>query len=61
MRPHDPVALAEALAALAADPARGRRQGARNAAFARERYDRRRVAERLRAIYERVLAAPSRS
>ena len=60
VRPHDPVALADALAGLTADPARGRRQGTRNAAFARERYDRRRVAERLRAIYERVLTKPAR-
>jgi glycosyltransferase involved in cell wall biosynthesis len=61
VRPHDPSVLAAALEALAARPDRRRRQGERNVAWARERYDRRRVGERLRALYERVLAAPSRS
>ena len=60
VRPHDVTALADALAALAADPERRRRQGERNRRRALERYDRRRVAERLRALYERVLAAPPR-
>jgi glycosyltransferase involved in cell wall biosynthesis len=61
VRPHDPQALADALAVLAADPERRRRQGARNRRWALERYDRRRVAERLRELYERVLGAPPRS
>jgi glycosyltransferase involved in cell wall biosynthesis len=61
VRPHDAEALADALAALAADPGRRRAQGERNRHFALERYDRRRVAERLRELYERVLAAPPRS
>jgi glycosyltransferase involved in cell wall biosynthesis len=60
VRPHDVTALADALAALAADPERGRRQGERNRRRALERYDRRRVAERLRALYDRVLGAPPR-
>jgi len=61
VRPHDADALADALAALAADPERRRRQGAGNRRRALERYDRRRVAERLRALYESVLAAPIRT
>jgi len=60
VRPHDANALTDALAALAADPERRRRQGARNRQQALERYDRRRVAERLRTLYENVLAAPGR-
>jgi glycosyltransferase involved in cell wall biosynthesis len=60
VRPHDPEALAAALAALAADPAARRAQGERNRRWAAERYDRLQVAERLGAIYERALAAPPR-
>jgi glycosyltransferase involved in cell wall biosynthesis len=61
VRPHDPEALAAALAALAADPAAQRAQGERNRRWASDRYDRLQVAERLRAIYERTLAAPPRA
>jgi glycosyltransferase involved in cell wall biosynthesis len=60
VRPHDPPALAGALAALAADPGRRAAQGERNRRRALDRYDRRRVAERIGALYERVLAAPPR-
>lgn len=60
VRPHDAEALAQKLEVLAADPQLRRAQGARNRRWACERYDVRRVAERLRSIYERVLAAPPR-
>lgn len=60
VRPHDARALADALAALAADPDRRRRQGERNRRWAEERYDHRRVAERLGELYADVLAAPPR-
>jgi glycosyltransferase involved in cell wall biosynthesis len=59
--PHQPAALADALQALAADPARRARLGAANRARALERYDRRRVARALEGFYERTLAMPSRS
>jgi glycosyltransferase involved in cell wall biosynthesis len=55
--PHDPVELADRLAALAADPEERRRRGERNRAIAEERYDRRAVGEALRAVYERTLAS----
>ncbi len=61
VRPHDAEALAEALEALAGDPARRRAHGERNRSRACERYDRRRVAVRLGELYERVLAAPPRA
>jgi glycosyltransferase involved in cell wall biosynthesis len=53
--PHYPERLAAALAGLAADPARRARQGARNRAFAEERYDRRRIAGQLLSFYEAAL------
>lgn len=59
--PHQPAALADALAALAADPARRAALGAENRARAEQRYDRRRVAEAIQGFYERALAMPSRS
>jgi glycosyltransferase involved in cell wall biosynthesis len=61
VRPHDPDALASALATLAADPGQRAAQGDRNRRWASERYDRRCVAERLREIYELALAAPPRT
>jgi glycosyltransferase involved in cell wall biosynthesis len=61
VRPHDAEGLAAALGSLAANPERRRAQGERNRRWAAERYDRRRVAERLRQIYERALAAPPRA
>jgi phosphatidyl-myo-inositol dimannoside synthase len=57
VRPHDPGALADALAALAADAEHRRQLGGRNRRRAVGCYDRRRVAARLRDIYERVLEA----
>jgi phosphatidylinositol alpha-1,6-mannosyltransferase len=56
--PHDPGALAEALAALAANPARRQALGERNRRRAEERFDRRRIASRIGAFYERALEAP---
>lgn len=65
VRPHDAVALADRLQALALEPRRRKAQGTRNREPALERYDRLKVAERPRAFYERVLerpaAGPSRS
>ena len=58
--PHEPQALAAHLAALAADPAERRRQGARNRAWAEERYDRRRVAAAVHRVYQQVLDDPPR-
>jgi glycosyltransferase involved in cell wall biosynthesis len=58
--PHHPPALAEALAQLAADPERRRALGAANRRCAEERYDRRKVARRIAAFYERALEAPPR-
>lgn len=60
VRPHDAVALADRLERLDAEPRRRQAQGERNRRWACERYDRRRVAERLRSLYERVLEAPPR-
>jgi glycosyltransferase involved in cell wall biosynthesis len=60
VRPHDPTALADALAALT-DPALRRERGAANRARAEARYDRRKVADAILRVYERALAAPSRS
>jgi len=61
VRAHDPDALARALARLAAEPGRREAHGRRNRDRAIARYDRRQVAERLAALYERVLAAPMRT
>jgi glycosyltransferase involved in cell wall biosynthesis len=60
VRPHDPTALADALAALT-DPALRRERGAANRVRAEARYDRRKVADAILRVYERALAAPSRS
>lgn len=58
VRPHDPVALADALEGLAIDPARRRELGAANRGRALERYDERRIRTQLGALYARVLAEP---
>lgn len=55
--PHQPQRLADALAALAADPARRAELGAANRRVAQERYDRTLVAQRILAFYERALEA----
>ena len=55
-RPHDPPALADALEALAADPALRAERGAWNRARVLERYDQRKVREQLGALYREVLA-----
>lgn len=52
--PCDPRALADGLAALIDDPSRRAEMGRRGARFARERYDRRRVARELEAAYKTV-------
>ena len=57
VRPHDPPALADALEALAADPALRAERGAFNRARVLERYDQRKVREQLRELYTGVLAA----
>jgi glycosyltransferase involved in cell wall biosynthesis len=59
--PHDPAALAEGLAALAADPQRRLALGDANRARAEERFDRRRVAVQIGAFYQRALAEPPRT
>lgn len=59
--PHDPGELADALAALAADPFWRRARGEDNRARALERYDRRAVAPAIHEVYERALAAPPRT
>jgi glycosyltransferase involved in cell wall biosynthesis len=53
--PHDPLSLSDALAALAADPQRRQELGTYNRARALERFDVRRVRERLRPL---IGAAP---
>lgn len=58
--PHDPPALAEALALLAARPELRAERGAANRRRAEERFDSRAVGRRLAELYERVLAAPVR-
>jgi glycosyltransferase involved in cell wall biosynthesis len=58
VRAHDPEALAEALQAGAEVRAD---RGAANRRRAEERYDRRRVAEAIRRVYERALDLPARS
>ena len=57
VRPHDPPALADALEALAADPALRAERGAFNRERVLERYDQRKVREQLRELYASVLAA----
>jgi glycosyltransferase involved in cell wall biosynthesis len=52
--PRDPAALAEALRALLADPARGRELGAAGARRAGERYGFDRIAAATRAVYREV-------
>ena len=59
--PHDPVALADALAQLANDARLRESRGAANRERAVARFDRRDVAGRILAFSERVLAAPARS
>jgi glycosyltransferase involved in cell wall biosynthesis len=54
--PHDPVSLADALAALAGDPAERRRQGDANRARAAALFDVGRIQRGLIEIYEDVLA-----
>jgi glycosyltransferase involved in cell wall biosynthesis len=58
--PHDPDALASALAGLLTDPARCRRWGAAGAELARQRYSRRAMVEATVAVYESVLERKSR-
>jgi glycosyltransferase involved in cell wall biosynthesis len=55
--PCDPSALARALAGLLDDDPRRIEMGRKGAVFARERYDRRRVAAELEAAYRTVMAA----
>ena len=57
VRPHDPPALADALEALASDPALRAERGAFNRARVLERYDQRKVRAQLRELYAGVLAA----
>jgi glycosyltransferase involved in cell wall biosynthesis len=58
VRPHDPMDLADRLAALHADPVRRAELGAWNRARAVECYDQRRVAVRLGEIYQQALELP---
>jgi starch synthase len=55
--PHDPVTLAAAIKNLANDRERCQQQGARNRARAAERFDSRKVAPALVAIYRHALEA----
>ena len=55
--PHDPVELADALERLAGDDALRATRGEANRERALERYDRRAVARRILAFYNRVLAS----
>jgi glycosyltransferase involved in cell wall biosynthesis len=57
--PHDPDAIASALARLATDPAARRAMGAGALAKARAEFDDRRVIETTLATYERLLAGRS--
>ena len=59
--PHDPHALADALEALAGDPAERRRQSERNRRWAQERYDRDKVAPAIARLYAEVLSRPARA
>ena len=55
MTPGDPAALAAALAALQADPARRERLGAAAAADVRERFAPALLLERAQALYDDVI------
>jgi glycosyltransferase involved in cell wall biosynthesis len=55
VRPHDPPALADALEALAHDPALRAERGRWNREWVVERYDQRKVREQLGALYREVL------
>jgi glycosyltransferase involved in cell wall biosynthesis len=59
--PHDPLTLADRLAALAGDPALRRELGAFNRARAVEHYDLRVIRAGLREAYERAVSAASAS
>lgn len=54
--PHDPAALAEAIIALAADPARRHAMSAACRAWVLSEYTVQKMAERMHALYEQVLA-----
>jgi phosphatidylinositol alpha-1,6-mannosyltransferase len=58
IRPHDPLALADALERLAEDPGLRQAEGAENREWAVRRFDQRLIRERLRGLYERVLDEP---
>jgi glycosyltransferase involved in cell wall biosynthesis len=58
IRPHDPLALADALERLAEDPGLRQAEGAENREWAVRRFDQRLIQERLRGLYERVLDEP---
>jgi glycosyltransferase involved in cell wall biosynthesis len=58
IRPHDPVALADALERLAEDPGLREAEGAENREWAVRRFDQRLIRERLRELYTRVLDEP---
>ena len=59
--PHEPELLADKLEALAKDPERRARDGARNREWAERRYDRRDVAKKLSALYAAVVERAPRS
>ncbi len=54
VEPEDPAALADAVRALAADPARRAEMGERGRAYVAERFDRRRQAEEYRLLLRRI-------
>ena len=54
--PHDPAALADGLAWLAGDPSLRRALGERNRERAVERFDRRKIAKEILALYRHILA-----
>ncbi len=56
VRPHDPPALADKLEALVTDEALRRREGEASRARALAEFDQRLIRQRLKALYERVLA-----
>ncbi len=58
VRPHDPPALAQALAPLIEDEELRSEAGALSRERALGHYDRRLIGERLKALYQQVLAAP---
>jgi glycosyltransferase involved in cell wall biosynthesis len=57
--PHDPPALAEAIIALANDPARRRAMGEAGRRWVLSEYTVQKMAERMQAVYARVLAEKS--